>query len=58
MKKTLLVMAALCFGIIAAAQEEEAQYNQYGVKVETTPLVAESQDGFLVLRSQDNNYKI
>ena len=59
MKKALLVLTALCFGFLAVAQEEEeAQYNQYGVKVEAKKLVAESQDGFLVIRSKDNNYKI
>ena len=60
MKKTLLVLAALCcFGAFAMAQEEEeAQYNQYGVKVDSKKLVAEAQDGILVLRSKDNSYKI
>ena len=58
MRKFLLILTALSIGVFASAQEEEAQYNQYGVKVESKPLVAEAQDGFLVLRSKDNNYKI
>lgn len=58
MRKLLLVLTALGLGFSAFAQEEDAQYNQYGVKVDSKPLVAEAQDGFLVLRSKDNNYKI
>ena len=58
MRKFLLILTALSIGVFASAQEEEAQYNQYGVKVDSKPLVAEAQDGFLVLRSKDNNYKI
>lgn len=58
MKKLLILFAALLAGATLGAQEN-AQYNQYGVKVETDPLVAEAQDGILVLRSsKDSGYKI
>ena len=51
---TLMLLAAG----IASAQENE-QYNQYGVKVNTETLTAEAQDGILVLRSKgDSGYKI
>lgn len=59
MKKltSILTLVLLAAGI-ASAQEEE-QYNQYGVKVGIDPLVAEAQDGILVLRSKSNSgYKI
>jgi len=59
MKKTLLVIATLCCAFALHAQEqEEALYNQYGVKVEAKPLVTEDQDGFLVIRSKSDAYKI
>lgn len=58
MKKFFLTILALSVSAALFAQEEEVQYNQYGVRVKTTALSAESQDGFLVLRSKDNNYKI
>ncbi|MBQ0078151.1 MAG: hypothetical protein KBS55_05945 [Bacteroidales bacterium] len=60
MKKTLLIAALCTFGFAAFAQqgEKEELYNQYGVKVTADPLVAEAQDGILVLRSKDSGYKI
>lgn len=58
MKKLLLSILALSVSAALFAQEEDVQYNQYGVKVSTTPLVAESQDGFFVVRSKDNKYKL
>lgn len=71
MKKTLLVMASLMAAFMAFAEEqnapladateqktEDAQYNQYGVKVDIDPLVAEAQDGILVLRSKNSAYKL
>ncbi|MCF0168219.1 MAG: porin, partial [Bacteroidales bacterium] len=60
MKKTLLSILSffLCVNLFAQEQEEEAQYNQYGVKVKTEKLSAESQDGFLVIRSKNSAYKI
>ncbi|MBO7644170.1 MAG: hypothetical protein J6S62_04345 [Bacteroidales bacterium] len=43
----------------SALNAQEEQYNQYGVKVDIDPLVAEAQDGILVLRSKsDSGYKI
>ena len=57
MKKTFLLIATLCLGVFAFAQEEE-QYNQYGVKVGVDPLVSEAQDGILVFRSKDSGYKL
>ena len=59
MKKTLFIIAALFCGICASAQQqEEAQYNQYGVKVDTKPLLTEAQDGILVFRSKNNDFKL
>lgn len=59
MKKTVLFILSIALGTMAFAQEqEEAQYNQYGVKVSTDKLTAEAQDGFLVIRSKTGNYKI
>lgn len=56
-KLTLITAALLLAGFFANAQKE--QYNQYGVKVDVDPLVAEAQDGILVLRSKgDSGYKI
>ena len=57
MKKLFLFAAAILAGVALNAQEEE-QYNQYGVKVDVDPLVAEAQDGILVLRSKNSGYKI
>ena len=54
---SILALSLLAAGI-ASAQENE-QYNQYGVKVNTETLTAEAQDGILVLRSKgDSGYKI
>ena len=57
MKKFFLILSAVCFSLSLNAQEK--QYNQYGVQVDIDPLVAEAQDGILVLRSKgDSGYKI
>lgn len=58
MKKFAFALAALCAGVSLYAQNDEVQYNQYGVKVDVDPLVAEAQDGILVLRSKNSGYKI
>jgi len=60
MKKLTIIFATLLLAAgVAYAQEEKEQYNQYGVKVNTETLVAEAQDGILVLRSKgDSGYKI
>lgn len=57
MKKIISILSFMLLGLgLAQAQE---QYNQYGVKVDIDPLVAEAQDGILVLRSKnDSGYKI
>ena len=58
MRKTLLTIVLALFTASALNAQEE-QYNQYGVKVDIDPLVAEAQDGILVLRSKsDSGYKI
>ena len=57
MKKFILILSAVCFSLSLNAQEK--QFNQYGVQVDIDPLVAEAQDGILVLRSKgDSGYKI
>ena len=60
MKKLTLILTTLLLAAgFAYAQEENEQYNQYGVKVNTETLTAEAQDGILVLRSKgDSGYKI
>ena len=57
MKRLFLTIAVCCMAFPALGQEK--QYNQYGVEVDIDPLVAEAQDGILVLRSKnDSGYKI
>ncbi|MCF0174354.1 MAG: porin [Bacteroidales bacterium] len=60
MKKLFFSALAILVGFVASAQvkEEGAQYNQYGVKVQIEELAAESQDGFLVLRAKQGEYKL
>ena len=60
MKKTLILLIALSLGAALNAQikSDDAQYNQYGVKVETQELISEAQDGILVHRSKNNNFKL
>jgi len=56
--KRLFIITSLILASAAFVQAQD-QYNQYGVKVNTDPLVAEAQDGILVLRSKsDSGYKI
>ena len=57
MKKLTLILTALLCATLLSAQEEE-QYNQYGVKVSSDPLLTEAQDGILVFRSKDSGYKL
>lgn len=70
MKKVLFTLA-LVWAIGATAQTESAvageavaddqstvDYNQYGVAVTSVPLVAEAQDGFLVIKSNSSDYKL
>ena len=57
--RKLFTLAALALLTAFGAYAQEEQYNQYGVKVDIDPLVAEAQDGILVLRSKnDSGYKI
>ncbi|MGM9753363.1 MAG: OprO/OprP family phosphate-selective porin [Candidatus Cryptobacteroides sp.] len=58
MKRFLITLSALCIASLAFAQQEEEQYNQYGVKVSAEPLLVESQDGFFVARSPESKYKL
>lgn len=60
MKKLLLTIAFFAFiGIVNAQElpEKEVRYDQYGKKVERTPLSAESRNGILVFESKDQDYK-
>ena len=59
MKRLTIIFATLLLAAGFAYAQEEEQYNQYGVKVNTETLTAEAQDGILVLRSKgDSGYKI
>ena len=59
MKKALITLFALCATLTAFAQaEDEAQYNQYGQKVNTAPISAQLQDGILVFQNAKANYKM
>lgn len=61
MKKLTLVIIAAFFLIAANAQQkpqEDVRYNQYGVKVNRTPLSAEERNGVLVFESKDQNYRL
>ena len=56
--KKLFYFAVLLLASAFVANAQD-QYNQYGVKVDIDPLLAEAQDGILVLRSKNNSgYKI
>ena len=59
MKKLLLSMALVCFGVGAVAQQETAKaVNQYGQEVKTLPVEATVQDGILVFQNKNANYKM
>ena len=59
MKKILLSMALVCFGVAASAQEPAAkEVNQYGQEVKTVPVEAVAQDGVLVFQNKEANYKM
>lgn len=53
----IIVMAVLALPV-SAQTPEEAEYNQYGQKVETTFAKAKVQDGILVFEAKSINYKI
>ena len=59
MKKLLLPLALMgAIGASAQTEQPAVEYNQYGVAVKSEPLVAEAQDGFLVLKSPTSPYKL
>lgn len=59
-KKILLLSFALATTLVCSAQmvDTTVRYNQYGVPVGRTPLMAESRDGILVFESANRNYKL
>ena len=58
MKKTIFVsLLALCASVALSAQQSE-DVNQYGQKVESTPVEASVQDGILVFQNKEANYKM
>lgn len=58
MKRFLLSLALVCFGISAYAQEPAKAVNQYGQEVDVLPINATVQDGILVFQNQEAKYKI
>ncbi|MBE6176987.1 MAG: porin [Rikenellaceae bacterium] len=59
MKKLLLSMALVCFGVSAFAQQETAKaVNQYGQEVSSLPIETTVQDGILVFQNKNANYKM
>lgn len=59
MKKLLLSLALVCFGISAGAQEPvKTEVNQYGQEVKSLPIDASVQDGILVFQNKNANYKM
>lgn len=60
LKIAMLLAALIVSGSHTFAQEPDTsvRYNQYGVRVNRTPLKAEERNGTLVLESKDQKYKI
>lgn len=60
MKWVVMLIAVWLSSNTTTAQETDTvvRYNQYGVKVNRTPLHAEERNGILVLESKDQKYKI
>ncbi len=58
MKKTLLTAAVAVLALFSAAAQEGTDVNQYGQKVTSYPLKAQMQDGILVFKNADANYKV
>ena len=57
MKKLLLSLALVCFGVSASAQEPvKTEVNQYGQEVKALPVNASVQDGILVFQNKEANY--
>ena len=57
MKKLLLSFALVCFGASVFAQAAQ-NVNQYGQKVGAEPIETTVQDGILVFKSQQSDYKL
>lgn len=55
--RTILTLAAICVSASAFAQTD-AQYNQYGQKVESYPITGQVQDGILVFQNKSADYKL
>lgn len=62
MKKILLTLSLLSVGLLSFAQQtpdqEEVEYNQYGQKVESTPVEPKLQDGILIFQAKQKDYKL
>ncbi len=61
MKKTLLLVVIFIIGTTAFAQTSkgsDVRYDQYGKKVDRTPLSAETRNGILVFKSANQDYKV
>ena len=60
MKWVVMLIAVWLSSNTTTAQETDTvvRYNQYGVRVNRTPLHAEERNGILVLESKDQKYKI
>ncbi|MDP2424321.1 MAG: porin [Bacteroidales bacterium] len=54
-----LVMTAMASGSLLKAQSDDTvRYNQYGVRVNRTPLFVEERNGILVFESKDQKHKV
>lgn len=58
MKKLIATVAVVLAFAGISANAQEAQYNQYGQKVNSVPISAQLQDGILVFQNKDANYKM
>ncbi len=61
MKKGILAIGAMAMALCAGAQtadNEPVEYNQYGQRVESTPVQAKVQDGILVFDAKKANFKL
>lgn len=62
MKKILAIISFCClFPLFVSAQTkptEEVEYNQYGQRVESTPVEAKVQDGILVFQAKQKGFKL
>lgn len=59
MKKSILTLSCALMAMPMLAQnEQEAEYNQYGQKVESIPAQAKFQDGILAFENKDQGFKL